>query len=265
MILSFVLRSSSTASASEPPAPARQEYASDQTASASRHASEDSLRWFLFLQLVNAYPKLETEKLVDKLFDPAMREIAPGFDDVETVHSLREDHKLWVPQIGVGRVVGKRLTLYLQGGYTAGKVRTKANDTSIFLLPLHTDFEIQRGALSTTLGADFYPWGVVELRDYDGLWDRLRATKPKVGASVTWTHATFEAKVKVGLSPLPNVVSLELSDGWYLPSVNANLGADVPLGRRTSLGFNAGYNFFSDQKQDFEGPAFTVTWNYFFK
>lgn len=221
--------------------------------------------WFVFLGLVNAYPKLESEKLVGDLFDPAMRLLAPGYDDVRTVRGSRDEHKLWVPQVGVGRVLGDRWSLYLQGGYAAGKVRTKANDRSIVLLPLHTDFEIWRAALSSTLGLDFYPFRVVELRKYEGLWDRLRGAKPKLGTSLTWTHATFDAKVKVGVTHLVNFLDIKLSDSWYLPSLNTNIGMDVPLSRRTSLGFNAGYNFFSNRKRDFEGPAFTVTWNYFFK
>jgi hypothetical protein len=225
----------------------------------------ERLRWFVFLDLVNAYPKLESEKLIDHYFNPAMRLFAPGFDDVTTVCTLRDEHKLWVPQIGVGRLMGERWRLYLQGGYTAGKVRTKADDASLFVLPLHTDFEIQRGAASTTLGLDFFPWGTPELRKYDGLGDRLRAARPKLGSSVTFTYATFDAKIKAGFKPFPNFLDLHLSDSWYLPSLNTNLGAEIPLTEKNSLSFNAGYNFFADEKHDFEGPAFTLTWSYYFK
>lgn len=226
---------------------------------------EQPLRWFVYVGLVNAYPKLEREELIERYFNPAMRLVAPGFDDVRTVRSLRDEYKLWVPQFGVGRIVGRRWSLFLQGGYTAGKVRSKSDDLSIFLLPLHTDFEIKRGALSTTLGVDFFPFGVVRLKEYDGILERLRGTKPKVGSSLTWTYATFTAKIKAGLKPFPNVLDIELSNAWYLPSINTNIGMDIPLGPRTSLGFNVGYNHYWEQEGDFEGPAFNVTWNYFFK
>lgn len=225
---------------------------------------EEQRRWFVFLGLVNAYPRMESEKLVHTYFDRAMRALAPGFDDVRTVRSLRDDHLLWVPQVGLGRVTGKHLTLYVQGGSAAGKVRTKANDRSIFLLPLHTDFEIRRGATSATIGADYYPFGVVKLRKYEGFWERLRAAQPKLGASFTFTQASFRVKVKVGIKNVVNLLDLELSDSWPMQSINTNAGFDVPLGTKTSIGFNGGYNFFFSRQEDFEGPSFSITYNYFF-
>ena len=229
------------------------------------HAKTRKLRWFLFTDLVNANPKLKSEELIEDYFDPAMRLLAPTFDDVTTVGTLRDEHLLWVPQLGVGRLLGSHWRLYLQAGYTAGKVRTKADDTSIFLFPLHTDFEIQRGAASTTLGLDFFPWGHASLDTYDGLRQRLKAARPKIGSSATFTHATFDAKIKAGFAPFPHLLDLHLSDSWYLPSINVNVGAEIPMTPKNSLGFNAGYNFFFDREDDFEGPAFTLTWSHYFK
>lgn len=223
------------------------------------------LRWFVFLDLVNANPKLKSEEPIEDYFNPAMRLLAPTFDDVATVGTLRDKHLLWVPQIGIGRLLGDRWRLYVQGGYTAGKVRTKADDTSIFLLPLHTDFEIQRGAASTTLGLDFFPWRHPELGEFDGLWERLRAARPKIGSSATFTYATYDAKIKAGFKPFQHFLDLHLSDSWYLPSINVNVGAEMPVSPNNSISFNAGYNFFFDQEDDFEGPAFTLTWSHYFR
>ena len=230
-------------------------------------AAEESphLRWFMFVDMVNAYPGLEREELIEEYFNPAMRLLAPAFDDVTTVRTLRDDHMLWVPQLGIGRMFGDHWRAYLQAGYTSGKVRTKADDTSIVLLPLHTDFEIQRGAASATVGLDFFPWGTVTLGEYDGLWERVRAARPKIGSSFTFTHATFDAKIKTQFKPLPHFLDLHLSDSWYLPSVNTNIGAEMPLTRQSTLSFNIGYNTFFDEEQDFEGPALTLTWSHFFK
>lgn len=223
------------------------------------------LRWFVFAELVNAYPGLESEQLVEDYFNPAMRALAPGFDDVTTVGSLRDLHLLWVPQIGVGRLMGDRWRVFVQGGYTAGKVRTKSDDTSIVLLPLHTDFEIKRSAATATLGLDFYPWGHATLDRYEGLHQRLRATRPRVGTSATLTYATYDAKAKAALRPFPHFLDLDLSDQWLLGSLNVNMGAEIPLSPRSSISFNAGYNFFSHEKGDFEGAAFTVAWNRYFR
>lgn len=225
----------------------------------------DKLRWFVFVDMVNANPRLESEELIDDYFNPAMRLLAPTFDDVTTVGTLRDDHLLWVPQFGIGRLVGERWRVYLQAGYTAGKVRTKADDTSILLLPLHTDFEIQRGAASTTLGLDFFPWGHAKLDAYQGLGERIRSARPKLGSSATFTHATYDAKIKAALQPFPHFLDLHLSDSWYLPSINLNIGAEIPISRTNSFSFNAGYNYFFEEESDFAGPAFTLTWSHYFR
>ncbi len=221
--------------------------------------------WFIYLQMVNAYPRLEREKYIGDIFDPIMHALAPGYNDVATVQGLRDSNLLWVPQFGAGKVVSEHWVVYFQAGWTAGKVRTKANDTSIFLLPLHTDLEIKRGAASVSFGANFYPLGVVKLRHYETLRDRVESAKFFVGLDMTWTYAMFRAKAKVGFRPLPNLINLTLSDSWYLPSLNPHFGFEIPLNDRNSLASAAGYNVFFDEKQDFEGVSFTFNWNHFFR
>lgn len=222
-------------------------------------------KWFFKIAAVNVYPKMESEKPIETLFNPAMRLLAPGFDDVRTVGGLRDKGRLWPPHLGFGRVLSDHWVLSFQAGYTVGKVRTKANDASRFRLPLHTDFEIQRGALFAGASLDFYPFTTPDRKKFHGLVERLRAARPMVGLSLTWTYATYNAKIKVGFKPLPNIVNLELEDAWTIPSISPRVGLDVPLTPRTQIGFDAGYNFFADEKQDFEGPSYTIAWKYFFK
>lgn len=221
-------------------------------------------RWFLLLAWVNVYPKLESEKLVDKYFDPAMRFFAPGYDDVFTISDLRDKGLLWPPHFGIGYVLSPKWSVFFQSGYTVGKVRTEADDRSILLLPLHTDFEIQRGAAFFGVGVDFFPLGGVEMKRRKGLRQRLQDAKPSLGARYTYTYATYDAKVKAGFKPLPNI-GVRLSDSWFLPSVNLNLGFDIPLDERNLLFCNAGYAFFWEQEHDFSGPAFTIGWKHFFR
>lgn len=221
-------------------------------------------RWFLLLAWVNVYPKLESEKLIDKYFDPTMRFFAPGYDDVLKISDLRDMGLLWPPHFGIGYVLSPKWAVFLQGGYTMGKVRTEANDRSILLLPLHTDFEIQRGAAYFGVGVDFFPLGVVEMKKRKGLRERLQDARPSLGARYTYTYATYDAKVKVGFNPLPNI-GIKLSDSWLLPSVNLNMGFDIPLNERNLLFCNAGYAFFWEQEHDFSGPAFTIGWKHFFR
>lgn len=221
--------------------------------------------WFYFAALVNAYPKIGSEKPIDRFFNPAMRALAPGYDDVRTIGGLRDDHLLWAPHAGVGKVLSDKWALFFNAGFIRGKVRTKADDASRLLLPLHTDFEIQRGALYGTIGLDYYPFGMPERRGYRGVRERLRAARPWLGPRVTLTYATYDAKVKVGFKPLPNLINLDLHDAWLLPSLSPTAGVDIPLDRLSLLSLSASYNVFWEQERDFEGAAYTISWKRFFR
>jgi hypothetical protein len=220
--------------------------------------------WYFFVAAVNVYPELESERLIGDLFEPALRALAPGHGGVATVSKLRDDHLLWPPHIGVGKNLSTRWSAFVEAGYTSGKVHTKTDDTSILLLPLHTNFEIRRGALFAGAGVDFFPWGMPVQDNYHGIRERLAQVRPFLGTRFTVTHATFRAKAKVGLRPFPNFVNLELSDSWTLPSATVVAGFDMPISKNTALTVNAAYNHFWDQEFDFEGYAFTLQWKYFF-
>lgn len=222
-------------------------------------------KWFLLLGGANAHPRLESERLIRDYFDPIMNNLAPGHGDARTVGDLRDRYLLWTPFLAVGRNLNDHWSIFLQAGYAAGKVRTKETTPSIVLLPLHTDFEIKRGAFYTGTGVDYFPWGMPERAEYDSLSDRLRAARPYIGVRATYTYATYEAKVKVGFKPFPNLVSLNLQDAWGIPSYGAVVGVDVPLTKKSALSANAAYNWFTDEERDFNGPAFTVVWKHFFR
>ena len=222
-------------------------------------------RWFTMVALVNSYPTMQSEDLVRRYFDGIMHVLAPDYEDVRTVSDIRDDALLWVPYLGVGYRVSDRVAVFLQAGYTEGKVRTKANNPSIILLPLHTDFEIQRGALYGGIGVDYFPWRMPELRPYKGIGERLRASRPFIGGRLTWVHATYTAKVKVGFKPFRNFIDVEIEDAWRIPSVNTSVGLDVPLGERSLLSFNGGYTFFDERDFDFAGPSYTIGWKFYFR
>ncbi len=223
------------------------------------------LRWHFLAATVNTYPKLESEQLVDRFFNRPMHLLAPGFDDVRTFSDVSDDGLMWPPHIGVGRVLGDRWVVFFEAGYSAGKVRTKATNPSLLLLPLHTDFEIQREALYAGVGVDYYPWRTVTLGEYAGLKERLRAARPFLGSRLTWTRAGYDAKAKVGFEPFGTLVQVQLADEWLIPSVNLCIGADMPLTPKSLVSVNAGYNFFKERRYDFEGPASTLAWKYFFR
>ncbi|MBX7256097.1 MAG: hypothetical protein K1Y02_07020 [Candidatus Hydrogenedentes bacterium] len=216
--------------------------------------------WYFFLGLSNAYPKMGSESLVRNYYDGLMHKFSPTFDDVLTVGDIRDMGLLWVPYVGVGRTFGDKWSVFGQLGYSAGKVRTKADDKSYLILPMHTDFEIKRGAFYVGLGADYFPWGMPELKEYHGIMERLRAARPNIGGRATYVSATYRAKAKVGWKPFDNLVDMTISDEWVIPSVAPSIGLDVPLGPKSQLSFGASYSWFKEQEDDFNGPAFTIIW-----
>jgi len=231
-----------------------------------RQEDEETLRWFFILGAINTYPGLQRELLIKQYFDPVVQCIAPGYPGTATFTDMRDDYLLWPPQIAIGRTLSDYWALSVHAGYSEGTVRTKTSDPSIFLgIPLFVDFKVKRMAWYVGLDLDCFPLGAVELRDYHGLRERLRAAKPTLGARVTLTGAGFEAGVRLGFGLVRSLGKIEFEDDWVLPSVNLNAGVDIPWSKRSVLVFNAGYNFFEDQKKDFNGTAYTVGWRYFFK
>ena len=222
-------------------------------------------RWYVFVSALNAYPKLESEELVDRLYNKPMRLLAPGFDDVRTIGSTRDDVQLWSPNFGVGCVLSSKWCVHAQFGFAAGKVRTKADDVSVLLLPLHTDFEIQRGAYYVGLGAEYYPLGVVVLESRRGLRARVRGAKPFVGVRAMCSYATYKAKAKVGFKPFDNLIDYEQSGAWWVPNTTVIAGVDAPLTERQTVSLEANYAFFHEQGRNFNGPSLSATWKWHLK
>ena len=221
-------------------------------------------KWYFFVAAVNVYPALESEEIIGDLVEPILDVVAPRHEGIDTISELRDNHLLWPPHLWLGYNLNDKWSVFLEAGYTAGKVRTRDDTASLLLLPIHTDFEIFRSALFGGVGLDFFPWGMPEQREYDGLGDRLTSIRPFLGTRFTWTYATYRVKAKFGVHPLPNLVNIELSDAWGLPSATIVGGFDFPLSKVTTLTVNAGYNHFWDQDFDFEGYGLTVQWRRYF-
>ncbi len=229
-----------------------------------QQGKEEQRRWFLLLAAVNVHPRLESEQLVRRYLDSTMKALAPGYRQVKTFSDMRDDYLMWPPYVGIGRTA-KYWSLFFQTGYSAGKVRTKQNNMSVFLLPIHTDYEVTRGAAYFGFGIDYLPLRSAALREYEGIKDRLKNAKPYIGARVTWTYATYHAKVKVGPRPVGNLVNIELSDHWFIPSLNLDIGVDIPCGKRSVFSFNAGQNMFKRRDFDFGGPSYACAWKIYFR
>lgn len=233
--------------------------------SAVEAPEEESPPWFFLAAIVNSYPRLESEQLIERFLNTPMHLLSPGYKDVRTVGDLRDRHLLWAPHVGIGRVLSDHWAFFVQAGYTAGTVRTKRDNRIILLaLPVHTDFEIVRGAAYAGAGLDYFPFGMPRLAEYDSWMARFKAARPSLGTRLTWTYATYEAKAQVGLKRFQNLINYYTEDAWLLPSVNLNAGLDVPMSPRGALTMNAGYTFFDERDFDFAGPSYTIGWKHYF-
>lgn len=227
--------------------------------------SEVNSRWYVVFMAQNLYPELQDEKLIRKFFDVPMETLTFGYREVKTFGDRRDDALMWAPQIGLGRDVSDRWTVMFMLGYSGGWVRTEETYPSVFLLPLHIDFKMTRSGVYAVIGADFYPLGMPERGVYSGIWSRLRAAKPVLGARASWAYNTFDAKVKLGLKPFPNFVDAKVDMEWSIQNFYPNIGVEIPTGEQSTVALTGSYNFATDEKENLSGPAMNLTWKYYFK
>jgi hypothetical protein len=251
-------------SAPEPGLALRNDWRQEETPAELPEEAPSTYRRYAMLVMANAYPGLKSEDLINNIFDPLMGAIAPGIEQVNTFGDMRDNCLLWVPNVGGGYNISRHFSLFLTLGYGAGPVTTEDDQRSIFLLPLHLYFKMKRSAFTVTPGVDYFPFGMVEQRDYHGLMDRLRASRPMLGVRVPWTHAGYKADVKLGLGPVEKLIDIHLEDTWRIWSVNLNVGMDVPVNRRNQVNVNIGRSIFFAHDDDFGGTVFSITWKHLF-
>ena len=221
--------------------------------------------WYFFTGNSNNHPRLhKAQQQIDEQINQPFRLIAPCFDDVKTFADQAQDFMIWTPYIGVGRKLSTHFDLFAQAGYSAGSVRTKANDTSLLLLPFHTDVQEKRSSFFAGLGLAWFPWGFVELQKYDSIGSRLANTRPYLVNTYSWNRLTFEGNVKSGLWPLPSLIHVNQKEHWSLFSTGIGAGADIPLSASSALSMNLQYTFFLSEGEDFSGPGFNMHWKKFF-
>jgi hypothetical protein len=221
-------------------------------------------KWNVLFSLVNIYPALESESLVKDIYDPLMRILAPGYDNVYTVGDLRDDHVLLAPHIGIGYSITPRWSFCMQGGYSAGTLVSEDTWPSRLLLPLHSHVAITRGGYYVTAGFDFWPLKQVEQKKYAGWGERVRGIRPMIGARYNLNYATFDAKVKIRFKPLPNLIDVKISEAYMLTGIIVNAGFDMPITAYSHMTFEADYNFFQSHEEDFNGPAITIGIKHYF-
>ncbi|MBN2308620.1 MAG: hypothetical protein JXR94_06590 [Candidatus Hydrogenedentes bacterium] len=226
----------------------------------------DTSRWYVMFGSTNNHPRLDdAQKQIDSEINRTFRFLAPGFDDVKTFGDQRDDLLIWTPYMGVGCVLSKRWDVFVQGGFSSGKVCTRATDPSIlFLLPLHTDVEIKRQSFFIGAGVAFFPFGVVERHEFDSLKERLKGTRPFVATTLHWNYLSFDAKVKAGLPPIGTLSEIKQSESWNPWSAGVAVGLDMPVTRHSVLSMNVQQNYFFDQGDDFSGPGISLSWKRFF-
>jgi len=225
----------------------------------------DSSQVYGFIGIVNNQPRLDSAaKEIDRQINRPFRLLAPGFDDVRTFEDQRDDMAIWNVFGGVGHVLSERWDAFFQAGYAAGEVRTQATDASWLLAPLHTEVTLERSSAFVGPGLAYYPWGMVERREYESWADRLKKAKPFATATISFNYLTFEADVKAGPVPFKRLLRKTTSEQWRLWSGGLSLGLDIPATERSVLSLNGQYTFFVDHADDFSGPAFNLYWKRFF-
>ncbi len=230
----------------------------------SEHGSRP-LKWYLSIGASNAHPKLSgIQSQIERGIDTTFRQIAPGFDDVRTFSDMRNNFRIWLPSIRLGRILSPRWSLFVHAGYIEHSIRNENEDMSIAIRPLHTDVKLHVSHFSAGGGAAYYPWGMPELRQYDSLLDRLKHARPFIETSIKWVRVKSYAEVKFGLKPWDNAYKVRREFSWSPWAVKLAGGVQVPLTGRTSLSLDMNYQWFSSQGNDLDGPAIGLAWQWHF-
>ncbi len=224
-----------------------------------------SYDWYLFAGDMFSFPRLDNaSKQIDRQINRTFRMIAPHFKDVKTFADQRDTLMIQTPFLGLVRVLNDNLDVFVQAGYTAGSVRTRAENWSLLILPLHTDVKFERSNFFIGLGSHWHPWGSAELKAYDSWGERFRGSKIFFAGSVNYNYLTFDADVRAGLGPFGKPLRIQQSDIWRLWNVSTLVGVDVPYNERTMFCFNVNYNTFLDHGADFSGFASSIYLKWFF-
>ncbi|HOD95599.1 MAG TPA: hypothetical protein PLY90_04355 [Candidatus Hydrogenedentes bacterium] len=226
---------------------------------------EKERQWFFLYGMVSAYPKLQSERLLKDIFDPIVSTIAPGYDGTRTFTDLRNKGLLMPPHIAFGRILSDKFALSIHGGYSEGVRRTKRRENSIFLgVPLSTRVSIRRYSTYLGVDLDYYPFKMAKLQQYTNWGERLKAAKPTLGIRINYNRTGYDARARMALGWFNRGVAVHLHNHWALPGITLVAGFDIPLNKRNVMAINAGYTWFKKQTHDFDGPAFTLAWKYFF-
>lgn len=221
--------------------------------------------WYLSFGASNCHPRLQgVEKQVHHQINDVFRLLAPGFEDAKTFTELRNDGMLWIPELGLGRVLTPRWTIFARAGYVEGAAHTRADNTSLILRPLHTDVKLHVTYFFAGAGAAFYPWGMPELRAYESLWDRVRNIRPFIAGSVSRVRVKAYADVRFGLKPYDTFFRAGRRVSWSPWEGELSGGFQVPLTRATSLSLDLSYRAYSSGHEDLNGLAAGIRWQWHF-
>lgn len=229
------------------------------------NAEEEERKWFVLVGVVSAFPKLKSERILKDYFDPAMSFLAPRHRGTRTFSDFKDKGLLMPPQIAVGRIISDKFAFSIHGGYSEGVRRTKRKDPSIFFgVPLSTRVSIRRYSTYLGMDLDYYPAGMAKIQRYESWGERLKGLKPTLGVRLNYNRTGYDARARVALGWLNRGVAVHLKNRWALPGITMVAGVDIPINERSVFVFNFGYTWFKKQTRDFDGPAVTLAWRFYF-
>ncbi len=215
--------------------------------------------WYLIVALANVWPRLEeSEAQIDRDVNDLLGNLLPRWDEPTTFRDWRDDLKLWDIQIGLGRSLNDRWSVFVTAGGIAGSVTTE-NAYRPLLFPLHIRSKFRRKVWFASAGVDYYPWTKV---DYDpnarGNWftRRIRAARPYVQAATGYVHVRTEGEVRFRAPVLGNLAKVTIDRKYDLCYLSPRIGLDIPVTERGNFALMAGYLFFMQHPREFDTASF---------
>lgn len=206
--------------------------------------------WHVFFTAANVYPRLDdTEAKIDRLINDDVGRLFPAWEKPRTFSDWRDEGMLWDFQIGMGRDVTEKGTVYVSVGGTAGEQKNPK-----WYPPVGVDVDFARSLWFVSAGYDYYFWGRPVLpgrvEGESFLMQRLRAAKPYGEIAGGYINLKTRADVTLKAPLFGDLFTYQDKARYDLFYVSPRVGIEMPLTEQNSVALAAGYLFFTSHCEE---------------
>jgi len=229
--------------------------------SAQPSDADVSSKWQIFFAAANVYPGLEeSESKIDKMINGGLGVLFYNWNEPTTFKDWGEEGRLWDFQVGIARRLNEKWSCYAATGGTLGLIENGNNYwTWLAPIPMKVETDFERKLWFLTTGLDYYFMGRPELPERRegemGLVRCLRGAKPYAEMATGYINLKSRAMVRLKAPVVGQFLGYEDATRYDLFYLSPRLGVDIPVTKRDSVSFAAGYLFFTNHTKEYDNTS----------